>query len=118
LATKELAVASRQCIASHFLFHQGIFDKNNKTVVPHPPLSSDSAPCDFSLFFQLKIKLKCRHFDTNELIEGESQAALNTLIEHDFQDAFKNDRSAGKGANARKGTAWRAMVVSRPKVSF
>jgi hypothetical protein len=36
----------------------------------------------------LKIKLKGRHFDTTEMIEAESQAVLNTLTEHDFQDAF------------------------------
>jgi hypothetical protein len=41
------------------------------------------------LFPQLKIKLKSRHFDTTEAIEAESQAVLNTLTEHDFQDAFK-----------------------------
>jgi hypothetical protein len=33
----------------------------------------------------LKIKLK-GHID---VIEAESQAMLNTLTEHDFQDAFK-----------------------------
>jgi hypothetical protein len=48
----------------------------------------------------------------------ESQAVLNTLTEHDFQDAFKNGRSAGNGAYARKGTSSRVMVASRPKISF
>jgi hypothetical protein len=37
----------------------------------------------------LKIKLKGRHFDTTEVIETESKAALNTLTEHDFQDVFE-----------------------------
>jgi hypothetical protein len=36
----------------------------------------------------LKLKLKGHHFDTVEVIEAESQV-LNTLEEHDFQDAFK-----------------------------
>jgi hypothetical protein len=36
----------------------------------------------------LKIKLKGHYFDTIELIEAESQAVLNTLAEHDFQDAL------------------------------
>jgi transposase len=63
--------------------------KNNMTVVPHPPYSPDLAPCDFSLFPQLMIKLKGRRFDTTEVTEAESQAVLNTLTEHDFQDAFK-----------------------------
>jgi hypothetical protein len=37
----------------------------------------------------LKIKLKGHHFDTTEVIEAESQVVLDTLTEHDFQDAFK-----------------------------
>jgi hypothetical protein len=37
----------------------------------------------------LKTKLKGRHFDATEAIEAESQAVLNTLTEHDFQDAFR-----------------------------
>jgi hypothetical protein len=49
-------------------------------VVPNPPY--------FSLFPRLKIKLKCRDFDTVKVIEAESQAVLNTLIEDDFQDEF------------------------------
>jgi hypothetical protein len=40
----------------------------------------------------LKIKQKGRHFDTTEVIDIESQAMLNTLTEHDFQDAFKKWR--------------------------
>jgi predicted helicase len=37
----------------------------------------------------LKIKLKGRHFDTIDVIEAALQSMLNTLTEHDFQDAFK-----------------------------
>jgi hypothetical protein len=37
----------------------------------------------------LKIKLKGSHFDAIEVIEAESQAVLNTLTEHDFQNALK-----------------------------
>jgi hypothetical protein len=51
------------------------------TVVPHQPYSF--------LFPRLKIKLKGRHSDIIEMIEVESQAMLNTLIEHDFQDSCK-----------------------------
>jgi hypothetical protein len=42
----------------------------------------------FSLFPRLKIRLKGRHFDTNEVIEANLRAVLNTLTEHDFQNAF------------------------------
>jgi hypothetical protein len=37
----------------------------------------------------LKIRFKGHHFDTTEVNEVESQVVLNTLTEHDFQDAFK-----------------------------
>jgi hypothetical protein len=80
LATKELAAASRQHTVSHFLFHWAIFTKNNMTVVPCPPYSSDMGPCDFSVSY---------HFDAIEVIEAESQSVLNTFTQHDFQDAFK-----------------------------
>jgi hypothetical protein len=42
----------------------------------------------------LNIKLSGCHFDTNEVIEAESQAVLNTLTEHDFQDATKKTAEA------------------------
>jgi hypothetical protein len=51
------------------------------TIVPHPLY--------FSLFPRLKMKLKGRHFDKTQVLEAESQAVLNTITEHDFQDAFK-----------------------------
>jgi hypothetical protein len=35
------------------------------------------------------IQMKSRHFDTTEVIVAESQAVLNILIGHNFQDAFK-----------------------------
>jgi predicted helicase len=35
------------------------------------------------------MKLKGHYFNTIEVIKAESQALLNTLSEHDFQDAFK-----------------------------
>jgi hypothetical protein len=55
--------------------------KPNMTVVSHPFY--------FSLTPRLKIKLEGRYFDPTEVIEAESQAVLNTLTEHHFQDAFK-----------------------------
>jgi hypothetical protein len=54
---------------------------NNMTIVPHPTY--------FSLFPQLKMKLKDHHFDTIEVTDPELQAVMSILTEHDFQDAFK-----------------------------
>jgi hypothetical protein len=63
-----------------FLFHEGIFYQKRHDVTPT------------LLFFVSPIedKAKGRHFDTIEVIDAESQAVLNTLREHDIQDAFKN----------------------------
>ena len=62
---------------------------NNMTVVPYPPYSPDLAPSDFFLFPKLKMKLKGRRFQTEE-IQAESQAVLNTLRESNFQKCLKN----------------------------
>jgi hypothetical protein len=62
-------------------FTREFLTKKNVSVVPPPTL----------LFFVSLIENKSegRHFDTIEVIEAESEAVLNTLIEQDFQDAFK-----------------------------
>jgi hypothetical protein len=87
------------------------FTKDNMTVVPHQPYVSP--------FSRLKIKLKGRHFDTIEVIEAESHVVLNTLIEHDCQDAFKKWHKHWKRCiHARERTTSRVIVASRPKVSF
>jgi histone-lysine N-methyltransferase SETMAR len=60
-------------------FTREFLTKNNMTVVLHASYSPDLAPCDFSLFPRLKIKLKVRRFDTTEMTEAESQAVLTSL---------------------------------------
>jgi hypothetical protein len=57
-----------------------LLTKNNMTVVPHTPYFSVSS---------IEYKLKGCNFDTTDMIEAESQAVLQTLTEHDFQDTFK-----------------------------
>jgi hypothetical protein len=79
------------------------------TAVPHPPY--------VSLFLRLKIRLKGRHFDTVEVIEAESQAVLNTLTEHDSQDAFTKRHKRWERCIHAEVDSW-LMVASRPKVSF
>jgi hypothetical protein len=70
-------------------FSPGNFFTKNITVLPHPSYSPDLATCDFSLFPQLKIRLKGCYFDTTEVIKEESQAVLRILREHEFQDGIK-----------------------------
>jgi hypothetical protein len=53
---------------------------------------------------------------TVEVIRAESQAVLNSILEIDFQDAFKNCRNVCNSAYMQNGTASRVMVASRPKV--
>jgi hypothetical protein len=78
LTTNELAVSSRQRTVPHFLFRQGIFYQNQH----------DSRPQQhyFSVYLRLKII---------EVIEAESQAVLNTVTEHDYQDPFKMAEALG-----------------------
>jgi hypothetical protein len=52
--------------------------------LPHPPYFSVS-PTE----------------DTTEVIEAESQAVLNTLTEHDFQDAFKKRQKRWERCSGR-----------------
>jgi hypothetical protein len=109
LAAKELAVASRQRTVSNFLFHQGIFYQNNMTVFPHLSCFSVSLNED---------KTEKPPFSHNiEVIEAELQAMLYSLIERDFQDALKKDRSAENCACLQKGTISRMMVASIPKLA-
>jgi hypothetical protein len=70
------------------------------------PAAHDCPPRPTLLFPVSSIenkKLKGCHFDTIVVMEAESQAVLNTLTEHDFQDAFKNGRSVGNVACTLRG---------------
>jgi hypothetical protein len=52
------------------------------------------------------------------MIVAELLAVLNTLTEHDFHDAFNNDRRDGNGANEREGTISRGWWPVGPKLAF
>jgi hypothetical protein len=76
---KKLAVVSRQITFCTSFSTSNFFAEKQ----------DDCFPLTSSYFFVIplsKIKLKYRHFDTIEVTEAESQAVLNTLTEHDFQD--------------------------------
>jgi hypothetical protein len=59
--------------------------------------------------------MKGHHFDTTEVIVAESQVALNTVTEHDYQDAFKKWQKRWNGAYSRKGATSRVIAASRQK---
>jgi hypothetical protein len=58
-------------------------------IVPHPLYSPDLAPCDFTLFPQLKMKVKGRCFETVPDIQRESQVVLYSIKENYFYSAFE-----------------------------
>jgi hypothetical protein len=62
--------------------------------------------------------MKVQYFDTNEVIEEESQAVLNTLTEHKFQDAFRKMAKSWERYILAKGPTLRAMVANNAKVNF
>jgi hypothetical protein len=61
------------------------------------------------------IKLKGRHFDETEVLHAELEAVLNTLTEHDYQDAFKNGRRSGNGHTYGRGLLHGSWWLVRPK---
>jgi hypothetical protein len=56
----------------------------NMVVAPHPPYSSDLAPCDFFLFLRIKSKLKGRFQDINEIRE-QLLTVLHMIKKSQFQ---------------------------------
>jgi hypothetical protein len=74
LATKELAVASRQRTISHVLFHRVIFYQKQQDCHPPPPIHPTF------LFHRLKTKLKGRHFDTIGRIAGGAEQPHRTRL--------------------------------------
>ncbi|KAG5346605.1 SETMR methyltransferase, partial [Acromyrmex charruanus] len=62
--------------------------RNRVSVLNHPPYSPDLAPCDFSLFPKLKLKLKGRFFDDIPTIQSASTQALEALPQTELEHAF------------------------------
>jgi len=84
-------------------------------VIPHPPYSPDLAPCDFFLFPKMKLKLKGRRFDTNE-VQAESHRVLE--IEKDFQEAFQKWRTRWDWCLHAEGTTSMMTAANRPYGEF
>jgi histone-lysine N-methyltransferase SETMAR len=67
----------------------GVVTNNNMVIVPHYPYSPDLAPCDFTSFPKLKMKLKGGHFQTVSDIQRKFQTVLDSIQENDFHSAFE-----------------------------
>jgi hypothetical protein len=61
----------------------------NMAVVPHPPYSSDLAPCDFFLFLTMKSKLKGYCFQDVTEIQQQSLTILHTIPKCQFQWCYQ-----------------------------
>ena len=61
--------------------------------VPHPPYSSDLAPCDFWLFPKLR---SCR-YETNEKMKKAVAKVIDTLTQDDFHGAIEEMKEAVTG---------------------
>jgi hypothetical protein len=72
-------------------------------------LHHDNAPSHTSFF--------TREYLTKNNMTVVSQPPY-TLTDHDFQDAFKNGRRAGNGANVWNGITCRVMVANTSTLSF
>ncbi len=57
-------------------------------LLAHPPYSPDLAPCDFTLFPQLKDKLRGRRFRTLRLLQEATKEALKSFEPSFFEDAI------------------------------
>jgi hypothetical protein len=66
----------------------------------------------------LLLKLKVCYFDTIEMTEEDLQVVLNTLREHDFQDASENWQKRWKLCIHTERDYFEGDVASRLKVSF
>ena len=57
--------------------------------VPQHPYSPDLAPCDFSLFPQLKEKLRCCGYEVIEEMKEAVTKVIDTLTQEDFPRTFE-----------------------------
>ncbi|UYV70835.1 hypothetical protein LAZ67_8000785 [Cordylochernes scorpioides] len=67
---------------------QDYLAKHSVSVLPHPPYSSDIAPCDFFLP-KLKMTLKGRRFSSSLEVIENATVELNKLRKIDFELAFQ-----------------------------
>jgi hypothetical protein len=72
-----------------FVIVQEGLAKQEVTILPHPPYSSDFAPCDFFSFPRLKEKLCGHQFQSVEEIVTATKKARCNLPANIFQQCFQ-----------------------------
>jgi histone-lysine N-methyltransferase SETMAR len=81
---------SPQFSMPHFPSHTSVLVGQKRiTVCPHPPYSTDLAPCDIRLFPKLKLTMKGKRFVSIPEIEAAATTRLKGLTKDDFQNYFK-----------------------------
>lgn len=78
------APSHKSIIVSRFLTN------NNVCVLNHPPYSPDLAPCDFSLFPKIKMKLKGCYFKDVPTIQTVSTRVLEEIPKHELEHSFQS----------------------------
>ena len=59
-------------------------------VLHHPPYSPDLSPCDYFLFFKLKLPLKGRLFEDVQDIQAAVTPSLRAIPQEDVQRSFQS----------------------------
>jgi hypothetical protein len=91
---------------------------NHTVIIPHPPHLPDLAPCDFTLFPKLKMKLKGWRFETVSNIQRELQKVLSSIKENDFCDAFEVwKKTMGSLYTFPRRLFWRRLQPKMSKLS-
>ena len=64
--------------------------RNQVCVLNHPPCSPDLAPCDFSLFQKLKLKLEGCFFNDISTIKTATARTLEAIPQNELEYAFES----------------------------
>ena len=65
-------------------------EKERIVVLPHPPYSSDLAPCDYFLFPRIKKELGGKRFDTDKELKRAVKAITNDISKEEYSKCFEN----------------------------
>ena len=69
-AFRFLVAPTWQCTCTSGVRDAGVFRGNGSSTIQHPAYSLDLAPCDFALFPYVKLRMKGRHFLSDEEVDS------------------------------------------------